>query len=100
MAGFKGMAEYSRELKVKACKMYFEQGKKTIEICKELGIRNRAQPQAWFNEYRAGGGYDAVGSKVRGIGRLGKIDEIAYRIDKLTMENELFRNFLQMLERE
>ena len=99
MAGHKGMAVYTRELKIKACKMYFEEAKKTVEICKELGIRNRAQPQVWFNEYRNGGGYDTVGTKNKGTKKLLRVDETAYRIKQLTMENELLRDFLQMLER-
>jgi transposase-like protein len=99
MAGYKGMAKYSRELKVKACKMYFENGKKVVDICKELGIKNRAQPQSWLNEYRNGGGYDAVGIKEKGKKKLSRIDETAYRIRQLTIENELLRDFLQMLER-
>jgi transposase-like protein len=99
MAGYKGMAEYPRELKLKACKMYFEERKRTVEICKELGIKNRSQPQSWFNEYRVGGGYDAVGRKEKGKKKLSQIDETAHRITQLTMENELLRDFLQMLER-
>ena len=56
MAGYKEMAKYSRELKVRACKMYFEEGRRTIEICKELNIKNRAQPQFW---YKQGGEHEA-----------------------------------------
>jgi transposase-like protein len=93
------MAEYSREIKLRACRMYFEEGKRTIEICKELGIKNRAQPQFWFRQYREGGGYDAVGSKERGKPNRKKVDETAYRIRQLTLENEILRDFLQMLER-
>ena len=99
MAGFKGMAVYPREVKVQACKMYFEEHKKTLEICIELGIRNRAQPQSWFNQCREGG-YEAVGRCEKGSGRVKKKDEVEYRIKKLTMENKLLRNFLQQLERE
>jgi len=39
------MAVYTRELKVKSCRMYDEVGKTTLEICAALNIRNRAQPQ-------------------------------------------------------
>jgi transposase-like protein len=87
------MAKYPRELKVRACEMYFEEGRRTIEIC------NRAQPQFWYKQYREGGGYDAVGSKESGKPNRGRVDETAYRIKQLTMENELLRDFLQMLER-
>jgi len=93
------MAKYSRELKVRACKMYFEEGRRTIEICEELNIKNRAQPQFWYKQYREGGGYDAVGSKESGKPNRSRVDETAYRIKQLTMENELLRDFLQMLER-
>lgn len=99
LAGYKGMAVYSRELKVRVYEMYFEESKKSTEICKLLGVKNRAQPQYWFNEYREGGGYDAVGTKERGKPNRNRIDETAYRINQLTMENELLRDFLQTLER-
>jgi transposase-like protein len=99
LAGYKGMAVYPRELKVKACKMYFEEGKKATEICKTLGIKNRAQPQFWFKQYREDGGYDAVGIKEKGKPNRNRVDETAYRIKQLTMENEILRDFLQMLER-
>jgi transposase-like protein len=99
MAGFKGMAIYPQELKIKACKMYFEEHKTTLEICRELGIRNRAQPQSWFNQCREGG-YGAVGKNEKGRPRLDKKNEVEYRIKKLTMENKLLKDFLQQLERE
>ena len=93
------MAVYPQELKIKACKMYFEEHKRTLEICRELNIRNRAQPQSWFNQCREGG-YEAVGKKEKGSPRVKKKDEIDYRIKKLTMENKLLKDFLQQLERE
>jgi len=63
IAGHKGMAVYTRELKIKARKMYFEEAKKTVKICKELEIRNRSQPLVWFNEYSNGNGYDSWDKK-------------------------------------
>lgn len=93
------MAVYSREVKIKACKMYFEEHKTTLEICKELNIRNRAQPQSWYNQCREGG-YAAVGKREKGSPRIKKQDEVEYRIKKLTMENKLLKDFLRQLERE
>lgn len=99
MVGYRGMAEYSRKLKVRACKMYFEEGKKIIEICEELGIKNRFQPLFWFKQYRVSGGYNAVGNKEHGKPNRSRVDETAHRIRQLTLENEFLRDFLQMLER-
>jgi transposase-like protein len=99
LAGFKGMAVYPRELKVRACKMNFEEGKRTLAICRELNIRNRAQPQFWYQQCRDGG-YEAVGRKENDRKKRKKRDEVAYRIKRLTMENKLLRDFLQQLERE
>ena len=44
MAGFKGMAEYSRELKVKACKMYFEDGK----LKEQRSFKNGLKDGIWI----------------------------------------------------
>ena len=98
VAGFKGMAVYPRELKVKACMMYFEEGKTTLEICAALKIRNRAQPQFWFKQCREGG-YEMVG-KNRGRPKTRKSTEIEYRIKRLEMENKLLRDFLRQFEGE
>ena len=93
------MAVYPRELKIKACRMYFEEHRTTVEICKELNIRNRSQPQDWYQQCREGG-YEAVGKNEKGRPRTQKKNEVEYRIKKLTMENKLLRDFLRRLERE
>ena len=91
------MAVYPRELKVKACKMYFEEKVSTKDICRELNIRNRAQPQHWFQQCREGG-YEAVG-KSHGHPKQDKEKEAAYLIKRLKMENKLLKDFLRQLER-
>jgi transposase len=93
MARTKGSKDYSRELKLKAMKMYLEEGMTRRAIAEALGIRDRRQVKTWLHAYRLEG--EQAFSKVRrgGPGRPRKPkDEKAY-IAKLEMEIELLKKF-------
>ena len=47
MAGKKGMKRYSREVKLEAMRLYFEEGKTQRGIAKELGVNDRKRIDKW-----------------------------------------------------
>jgi len=102
MAGKKGMKTYSLEIRMKAVKMFFEEGVTKREILYKLGIQNDTQLEGWFRSYRKYG-YEGLKSKSKGRPKQ-KNQEHAYqtleeRIKQLEMENELLKSFLTERER-
>ncbi len=52
MAGKKGMAHYSREVKERAVQMALEQGMTYRAIAEALGIRDLGRVEVWVHAYR------------------------------------------------
>lgn len=57
MAGKKGMKRYPVEIRIKAVKMFFEEGCRKKDIMDKLDIKNKTQLQDWFRQFRAEGYY-------------------------------------------
>lgn len=89
MAGKKGMKAYSREVKLEAMRLYFEEGWTQRQITEELRIRDPKRIETWVRLYRREGA--AAFSKR--IGRPPKVaDQKAY-IRQLEMENALLKKY-------
>jgi transposase len=92
MAGKKGMKQYSRELKLEAMRMFYEEGKTRKEITEALGVRDPGRVKIWLRKYRAEG--EAAFDKKRGgPGRPPKKKDPAAYIARLEMENELLKKY-------
>lgn len=99
MAGKKGMKTYSLEIRMKAVKMFFEEGVTKREILYKLGIQNDTQLEVWFRSYRKYG-YEGLKSKAKGRPKQEHACQtLEERIKKLEMENELLKSFLTERER-
>lgn len=98
MAGKKGMKHYSRELKLEAVRMFYEEGKTHKEITESLGIRDRKRTKKWMQQYREYG-ETAFRKKRRGPGRPPKKENTAAYIAQLEMEVELLKKFHSELRR-
>lgn len=89
MAGKKGMKHYSREAKLEAMRLYYEEGWTQRQITKALGIRDPKRVKTWARMYRREG--EAAFNKR--VGRPPKAaDEQAY-IRQLEMENALLKKY-------
>lgn len=99
MAGQKGMKRYPIEIKVRAVKMFFEEGYCRKDILTALDIKNDTQLEDWFRRFRADG-YEGLKPRKKGpkAKRTGDItaDE---RIEELEMKVELLEAFLLAGER-
>ncbi len=97
MSGKKGMKHYSREIKLEAVRMFFEEGMTRAEIAKALGLRSSGRVEVWTRQYRREG----VEAFTKQIGRPRKIvesekDELA----RLRMENDLLKKYHSELRKE
>jgi len=94
MPGKKGMKHYSREIKLKAVRLYIEEGKKQAEIAEQLGVRDATRVKIWLRKYRQEG-EKAFDRKPRTgpIGRRPKKENQAAYITRLEMENALLKKF-------
>ena len=89
MAGKKGMKHYSRDTKMEAVRLYFEEGWTQRQITEGLGIRDPKRVKTWVRLYRREG--EAAFNKR--VGRPPKAaDEQAY-IQQLEMENALLKKY-------
>ncbi len=52
MPGKKGMKHYSREVKLEAVCMFFEEGMTRAEVTKVLGLRSSGRVEVWTRQYR------------------------------------------------
>lgn len=99
MAGQKGMKRYPVETRVKAVKMFFEEGYRKKDIMDTLGIKNKTQLQDWFCRFRTEG-YDGLKYRQKGRRSKRKDDITAVeRIEELEMKVELLEAFLLAEER-
>lgn len=99
MAGQKGMRRYPVEIRVKAVKMFFEEGYRKSEIMNVLGIKNKTQLQEWFRRFRVEG-YDGLKFRQKGPkGRRSEDVTALERIEELEMKVELLEAFLLAVER-
>ena len=86
------MKHYPPELKLKAMRMFYEEGKTRKEITEILGISSPDRVKRWLQQYRAEG--EAAFNKKRGgPGRPRKEKSTEAYIARLEMENELLKKF-------
>ena len=52
MAGQKGMRRYPVEIRIKAIKMFFEEGYRKKDIPETLSIKNDTQLEGWLNRLK------------------------------------------------
>lgn len=90
MAGFKGMAQYSKELKLKAIEMFLEEHKTYTQIIEELGVRSKDRVKVWVRQYRQEG-IEAF-NKPKGRPRKQK-GSGQTEIERLRMENALLKKY-------
>jgi transposase-like protein len=101
MSGKKGMQHYSREVKLKAVRLYTEDGKSQAEISKELGIRSVRRLKQWVHDYRREGEKAFEEKRRTGVmGRRPARDNTAAYIARLEMENDLLKKFHAELRKE
>ena len=89
MAGKKGMKHYSREIKVEAMRLYFEEGWTQQQIADKLGVSSRKRIEVWVSQYRREG--IEVFSKAKGRPR--KTEDRQAYIARLEMENALLKKY-------
>ena len=99
MAGQKGMRRYPVEIRVKAIKMFFEEGYRKKDILDALSIKNDTQLEGWFRQFRAEG-YEGLKCKQKGT-RSRRADDVTAveRIEELEMKVDLLEAFLLAKER-
>ena len=85
-----GKQDYDIEVRKRAIRMYFEEGKPTWEIRRELGIEDEKRVTIWIWKYKQEGPGSLT--KQRGRPRKQAENERSY-IKRLEMENDLLRNF-------
>jgi transposase-like protein len=83
------MKHYSRELKLKVIRMFYEDGKTRAMIAKELGLRSPREVEAWVREYRQKGELAFTKSS----GRPQKIWDENAHIQQLEMEVALLKKY-------
>lgn len=94
MAGKKGSKRYSKELKLDAIRLFYEEGKTRAEITDLLKIRDPGRVKYWLHLYREKG-VAAFEKKARdGLrGRPPKKENREAYIARLEMENTLLKKF-------
>ncbi len=91
MAGKKGMAPYSRELKEQAVHLFLDEGRTYHSITVALGIRDPGRVKRWVRAYRR---EDASAfTKPRGHRPKAKIESPEEELARLRMENDLLKKF-------
>ena len=97
MSGKKGMKHYSREIKLEAVRMFFEEGMTRAEITKALGLRSSGRVAVWTREYR----HEGVEAFTKPIGRPRKVAENQEaELARLRMENTLLKKYHSELRKE
>lgn len=89
MAGIKGMKHYSREVKLEAIQLYFEEGRTQKTIAEELQVRNAKRVKVWVAAYRREG----TAAFNKRVGRPPKQEDEKAYIACLEMENALLKNY-------
>ena len=97
MAGKKGMTHYTKEVKLEAVRMFFEEGMTHAEIKVALGLRSEGRVKTWVGQYRREG----VEAFNKPIGRPQKREESEQsELERLRMENALLKKYHTELRRE
>jgi transposase len=89
----KGSKDYSREVKLKAIKMYLEEGITQQAITTHLGIRDPGRVRQWLRSYRLAGEQAFSPANRSRSGRPHKPNDEKAHIAKLEMEVELLKKF-------
>ncbi len=89
MAGKKGMAHYSQELKERAVHLALDEGWSYQAITRELGIRDLGRVKKWVRAYRREG----VAAFNKPTGRPRKALSQQDELERLRMENDLLKKF-------
>lgn len=89
MAGTKGMLHYAPQVKLKAVKLFLEEGYTYREIAEQLGIRKKERIEMWVKEFRRIG--TEAFTKPIGRPREGAETEKG-ELARLRMENALLKN--------
>ena len=87
MTGKIGMTHYSKAIKVRAVRMFLEEGLDYRDIAEKLEIRKAARIERWVQRYRQEG--VAAFEKLIGRPKRGPQTEL----DRLRMENDLLKKF-------
>lgn len=92
MAGLKGMKAYPKDVKLKAVRLFLEEGKTRAEITKMLGLRSGDRVKEWVSLFR----HEENAFQKR-IGRprkeAGKEESLEEEVKRLRMENDLLKKF-------
>jgi len=89
----KGSKDYSREVKLKAIKMYLEEGMTQSAITALLGIRDPGRVRQWLHAYRQEGEQAFSPANRSRSGRPCKPKDEKSYIAQLEMEVELLKKF-------
>lgn len=87
MSGKKGMKDYPLSVKLKAVRMFLEEGKTKTEIREILGL-TKGRVKVWVKQYRQEG--EAGLNKPRGRARKQE-ESVEEELARLRMENELLK---------
>jgi len=90
MSGKKGMIHYSKDIKLQAVQMFFEQSKTYAKIAQELRLPRKELVEDWVHRYRREG--EAGFHKPIGRPRKAPLSQERY-IAKLEMENALLKKY-------
>lgn len=93
MSGRKGMTHYSKEVKIRAVRMFLEEGVAYEDIATRLTIRQAARIERWVQRYRLEG----VAAFEKPIGRPKRRSQS--ELERLQMENDLLKKFRAELRR-
>ena len=97
MSGKKGMKHYSKEVKLEAVRMFYEEGMTRAEITTALGLRSNERVKAWVSQYRREG----IEAFHKPIGRPRKQEESQQaELERLRMENALLKKYHTELRKE
>ncbi len=89
MAGKKGMARYSRELKERAVHLILDDDLSYAAVTEALGIRDPGRVEVWVRAYRKEGALAFTKPK----GRPRKQTSPQSELERLRMENELLKKY-------
>jgi transposase-like protein len=90
MSGKKGMLHYSRETKLEAVRLFYEEGRTQAEITALLEVRDPQRVKVWLKQYRREG----EGAFTKPIGRPRKQAESEQaELERLRMENALLKKY-------
>lgn len=83
------MKHYSREVKLEAIRLYFDEGWTQRRITQQLGIIDAKRVEMWVRQYRREG----VAAFSKPIGRPRKREDEQAYVARLEMENALLKKY-------